>query len=508
MYEKPNFSEPSGLDTFRAAAESFQRPLETPAPAAAPAPPEPIKKSGLSKETKIGLVVIGSLIVVFGALLVRKFSPDALTPAPEEIARTGGQTPSSAGMDARPSVVLPQLGLAERVESAGQAQSPAAEGTVDAANRNFMPAEQSATDRYHQAEPARATSENTKPTETAANPFVHKASAAEAADLTIPDASDVAESPAASGLELPVQEAAPAPAPVRRLNPAAPTRNGQELTEAPRFGAEPSSEEPIAEEPAAEESSTAANEPVEDNQPAADEDVPVDIEPANEPVSEPARPVRPTRAAPAFESAGDIGPIEPAHTAPEDERPTAAGRDWRAGATELHRAPVEPQAPPANGKYTVQPNDSLWIISEKVYGTGGYFQALREHNRAVLPRADKLVVGSTLAVPPVMTLEQNFPSLCPKPRKSALVKPRTMQASTQGRRATGSNVYVVEQGDTLFDIARYELGKASRWAEIYDLNRDVLGEDFDHLSPGTELTLPAKQGANSFTRQDDSRYQR
>ena len=83
-----------------------------------------------------------------------------------------------------------------------------------------------------------------------------------------------------------------------------------------------------------------------------------------------------------------------------------------------------------------------------------------------------------------------------------------MQASTQGRRATGSNVYVVEQGDTLFDIARYELGKASRWAEIYDLNRDVLGEDFDHLSPGTELTLPAKQGADSFTRQDDSRYQR
>ena len=78
-----------------------------------------------------------------------------------------------------------------------------------------------------------------------------------------------------------------------------------------------------------------------------------------------------------------------------------------------------------------------------------------------------------------------------------------MQASTQGRRASGSNVYVVEQGDTLFDIARYELGKASRWAEIYDLNRDVLGEDFDHLSPGTELTLPAKQVADSFTRQDD-----
>jgi nucleoid-associated protein YgaU len=70
-------------------------------------------------------------------------------------------------------------------------------------------------------------------------------------------------------------------------------------------------------------------------------------------------------------------------------------------------------------------------------------------------------------------------------------------------------VYVVAQGDTLFDIARYELGKASRWAEIYELNRDVLGEDFDYLKPGLELTMPSKgQPTDSFTRQHDSRLKR
>jgi nucleoid-associated protein YgaU len=484
MFEKPNFSEPSGLDTFRAAAESFQRPLETPLPTIAPAAPELIKKSGLSKETKIGLVLIGSLIVVFGALLVRKLSPDGSSPAAQDLASADAQPPSSAGMDARPSVVLPQLGLADRVDSAsGHEQLPAAEGNVDVANRNFMPAEQPANDRYHPAEPVAA---RTNSSAAAANPFVHKASAAEEADVASPEASDEPQSPAANGLDLPVQEAEAAAAPVRRLNAQPPIRDDEELTEAPRFGAEPAP--PMTEEPAIEE-------------PAADDDAPVQNEPASERD-------RPGRFAPPADLARDESPNEPADRAPEDERPRAASRDWRAGATEPSREPVEPQAPPANGKYTVQPNDSLWIISEKVYGTGGYFKALREHNRATLPRADKLVVGSVLAVPPVSTLEQNFPSLCPKQRKSALVKPRTMQASTQGRRATGSNVYVVEQGDTLFDIARYELGKASRWAEIYDLNRDVLGEDFDHLSPGTELTLPAKQGADSFTRQDDSRYQR
>jgi nucleoid-associated protein YgaU len=500
MFEKPNFSEPSGLDTFRAAAESFQRPLETPPPPIAPVAPEVVRKGGLSKETIIGLVVIGSLIVVFGGLLMRKISSDGSTPAAQDLARADAQPPSSAGMDARPSVVLPQLGLADRVDAAsGHDQLPVTEGNVDVANRKFMPAEnpalntipaeQPSIDRYRHAEPNSDTTDNAA-APAAANPFVHKASAAEAADVAATEPSDEPQSPAADGLELPAQGVEPAAAPLRRLKATAPTRNGEELTEAPRFGAEPArtaTEEPSAEEPAADE-------------PVAD-DAPLDIEPANERA-------RPARFAPPTDPLGDEPPIEAADTARQNERPAATGRDWRAGATELNRAPIEPQGAPANGKYTVQPNDNLWIISEKAYGTGGYFKALREHNRAALPRADKLVVGSVLAVPPVATLEQNFPSLCPKQRKSALVKPRTMQASTQGRRATASNVYVVEQGDTLFDIARYELGKASRWAEIYDLNRDVLGEDFDHLSPGTELTLPAKQGADSFTRQDDSRYQR
>jgi nucleoid-associated protein YgaU len=50
----------------------------------------------------------------------------------------------------------------------------------------------------------------------------------------------------------------------------------------------------------------------------------------------------------------------------------------------------------------------------------------------------------------------------------------------------------VAEGDTLFDIARAELGKASRWAEIYELNRDQLGEDFNYLAPGMQLVMPPR----------------
>ena len=210
----------------------------------------------------------------------------------------------------------------------------------------------------------------------------------------------------------------------------------------------------------------------------------------------------------------DSSPDAPAATSsdpPVDApvaRQAAVPAQWQSdGTANSPPAAVEP-APPANGRYTVQPNDNLWTISEKVYGTGRYFKALYEHNRAKLPRADKLTVGTVINVPSTSLLEQNYPSLCPKQRKSALVKPRTLQASTRPR-ASRENVYVVEEGDTLFDIARYELGKASRWTEIYELNRDALGEDFDYLQPGTELALPAKSPVtDSFTRQGDSKIQR
>ena len=78
------------------------------------------------------------------------------------------------------------------------------------------------------------------------------------------------------------------------------------------------------------------------------------------------------------------------------------------------------------------------------------------------------------------------------------------------RNVSGSRTYTVAEGDTLFDIARYELGKASRWAEIYELNRDALGKDFDYLVPGTQLVLPqdTSRSPDPITRRSPRDYQR
>jgi hypothetical protein len=53
------------------------------------------------------------------------------------------------------------------------------------------------------------------------------------------------------------------------------------------------------------------------------------------------------------------------------------------------------------------------------------------------------------------------------------------------------HVYVVEQGDTLFSIAARLLGDGSKWPEIYDLNKDVIGDNPAVIKPGEQLTIPS-----------------
>ena len=144
----------------------------------------------------------------------------------------------------------------------------------------------------------------------------------------------------------------------------------------------------------------------------------------------------------------------------------------------------------SDGKYTVQPLDNYSKISKKLYQTDSYFRALAQHNRAAFPDANRLDVGKEIETPSVSELERLYPDLCPTPEHRDAAKHRRAAVGTVSRSA-GTTVYVVQEGDTLFDIARYELGKAARWAEIYKLNRARLGKSFDYLTPGLELVMPS-----------------
>ncbi len=167
-------------------------------------------------------------------------------------------------------------------------------------------------------------------------------------------------------------------------------------------------------------------------------------------------------------------------------------------------------APPplrADGKYEVQPLDSFWKISGKLYGTGAYFKALAEHNRDKVDDEGRLQPGDLVLTPTVEQLEKSYPDLCPKPSRRETLRKRASNVGTRRQYRSG-RTYAVAEGDTLFDIARYELGKASRWVEIYELNRDVLGKDFNYITPGTKLVLPDSGRPDVLAEPPNSGYRR
>lgn len=208
-------------------------------------------------------------------------------------------------------------------------------------------------------------------------------------------------------------------------------------------------------------------------------------------------------------------PTEPPSSAQEQEQlPAAFGNrepepmpESGPPATEMPLRQSDAAAAPKSGiydrqshTYTVGPNESYWLISKRLYGTGGYFKALFEHNRRNFPFPNQLRAGDVISAPAAAVLEQTYPQLCPRRvsqtsggRGDGGVIPASGQSSPRG----GTRAYVVQEGDTLFDIAQYELGSASRWGEIYELNRNLLGNDYDYLKPGTELVLPSAERAGS-----------
>ena len=247
---------------------------------------------------------------------------------------------------------------------------------------------------------------------------------------------------------------------------------------------------------------------------------------AAEPATPPPLPASSPTATPAAPS---FSPSVTSSAAPMPVAPVASDDDRRAPptrrdnssepatpqyASEMHRAAPPAYSAPArrdDGKYQVQPNDTYWIISQKLYGTNAYFKALAHHNANMGADDDRLKPGELILAPPVAELEKAYPGLCPRPNRR-----EAQQSQTQARisvaalhgSARSGRTYTVVEGDTLFNIARYELGKASRWAEIYELNRDVLGKDFNYLTPGTQLTLPEGQKTDIIAQPPSDSYRR
>ena len=50
--------------------------------------------------------------------------------------------------------------------------------------------------------------------------------------------------------------------------------------------------------------------------------------------------------------------------------------------------------------------------------------------------------------------------------------------------------YTVQPGDSLFSIAQQAYGDGSQWERIYNANKQVIGNDPNHIVPGEVLFIP------------------
>lgn len=166
--------------------------------------------------------------------------------------------------------------------------------------------------------------------------------------------------------------------------------------------------------------------------------------------------------------------------------PAAAGYPQPATMPQSTTSSVSPASatlPVASGRdqpYVVAPGETLFTIAQKVYGDGSLYRALFAYNSDRYPTAEGIRSGNVLDVPPADFLKQRFPELI------GGADPTTNNV----RAASAGGSYTVREGDTLFDIARKQLGQASRWTELYEANRTTLGENLENLRPGVTLRLP------------------
>ena len=135
------------------------------------------------------------------------------------------------------------------------------------------------------------------------------------------------------------------------------------------------------------------------------------------------------------------------------------------------------------------------------YGDGRFFRALHEHNLDRITSADRLEPNSVIVIPEIDVLINRYPELCPADKLSAISDSSDDDGNNKVakmdydlyEKSMDARFHITQRGDTLFDVARQRLGQASRYLEIFELNRFRIPQHANHLTPlrpGLRLLLP------------------
>ncbi|MBI4719199.1 MAG: LysM peptidoglycan-binding domain-containing protein [Planctomycetes bacterium] len=128
----------------------------------------------------------------------------------------------------------------------------------------------------------------------------------------------------------------------------------------------------------------------------------------------------------------------------------------------------------------MQPGDTFASLALAYYGSSKYARFLVEQNPG-LGDPGKLTVGTLVKIPP----------------QPASYEPASAKRTESGSGAAtakapaGQRTYQVRSGDSFYAIARDQLGDATRWKELLDLNKELVKGDPTRLRTGQVVLLPA-----------------
>jgi len=140
------------------------------------------------------------------------------------------------------------------------------------------------------------------------------------------------------------------------------------------------------------------------------------------------------------------------------------------------------------GNYTVTAGDSLWKISEKVYGTGYNWTKIRDSNN--IKNANDIKEGQVLTIPRIkeladeegIKLAEATPEPTPSPAPEATPTPKpltTPKGEVISEKISNDltkpdikagGTYTVVRGDSLWNIAVSAYGDGFRWVDIAKAN--------------------------------------
>lgn len=141
--------------------------------------------------------------------------------------------------------------------------------------------------------------------------------------------------------------------------------------------------------------------------------------------------------------------------------------------------------------YTIGEGESLWSIAQKQYGSGYNWVDIAEANKLTSP--DDIAAGQTISIPDVAPRLGTDETVAPVAIETTEPKPTTIAVATpaptpvmQKGEEIGSN-YVVQTGDSLWEIAVRAYGDGNQWVKIATANKL---DNPNIIHQGNNLTIP------------------